>query len=241
MNEGSARPDEAEVGVRPDEVSSLNPHGREPRRRLTLVVVAVTTLLIAAVALGAVLVANHRADVAAQQRREAAVRAEQAKVEAEAAEEAAEAEAAAEREAAELAAAKEYSQTCVSQIGRLLDSLDAIDARLNVGLSQADLADALGDAAVAYNQIDVDELGTGTCLDAAAKLETAFNRYNTTVSAWSDCIYDPACDVDSEVLPGMREKWSKATTDIGSADDLLDSLDPDSSSYDPTTALDLSV
>jgi hypothetical protein len=59
-----------------------------------------------------------------------------------------------------------------------------------------------------------------------------FNWYNGTVSQWNDCIFDYYCDTD-EIMPGMQGKWLRASRAIERAKDLLDSLDPDSPSYDP--------
>jgi hypothetical protein len=74
----------------------------------------------------------------------------------------------------------------------------------------------LGKASIAYNRLNIESLGQGSCLAAGARLETAFNRYNSTVSTWEDCIYDYSCDVDRDVLAGMQQKWSKASGLIAS-------------------------
>jgi hypothetical protein len=88
----------------------------------------------------------------------------------------------------------------------------------------------IGDASVAYDEIDVQSL-QGTCLTAGAKLESAFNNYAATVSTWNDCIFDYDCDVDSDVLPGMQVKWAAASEAIDRATELVESLNPDSPNF----------
>jgi hypothetical protein len=51
-----------------------------------------------------------------------------------------------------------------------------------------------------------------------------------------DCIYDYYCDVDADVLPGMQQKWAKASGLIDQAETLLATLDPDSATYDEAAA-----
>lgn len=127
-------------------------------------VVAVVLVLVGAVTV--VLVMNHRADVAAAERRDAAERkqAEEQAAEEQAAEEARRAEE--EAAAAELAAAESHHASCIDQLNPLLNSLQKVDARLDVGLTQSELSDMVGNSSIAYNRIDVDALGTGPCLQA---------------------------------------------------------------------------
>jgi hypothetical protein len=114
----------------------------------------------------------------------------------------------------------------------LIDTLKEVDSRLNVGLSQSELSDKIGDASVAYDDINAKAL-RGTCLSAGAKLETAFNNYVDTVSTWSDCIYDYGCDVDNDILSSMQAKWAVASRAVDRATTLLDSLNPDSPDFRP--------
>lgn len=199
-----------------------------------LIAVAVATVLVVVGGVTVVLVMNHRADVAAAERREAAER--KAAAEEKAAEEARQAEE--EAAAAELAAAEGYYDSCTDQLNSLFNSLQKVDARLDVGLSQSELSNLVGDASVAYSKIDIDELGTGTCLKAGVRLENAFNAYAGTVSKWNDCIYDYGCDTDA-ITPGLQAKWAEASGAIDKAENLLDSLDPHSASYDATTASEI--
>jgi hypothetical protein len=196
----------------------------DPERSRLKVAVFITCAVLAVLLITGVttvLVLNHRADVAAAERKaeEKRLAADKAKDEA-------------EEKAAELAAARATYKTCSDQLNPLVTALSNIDARLDVGLSQGELSNMLGRASIAYNRIDIESLGQGNCLTAGARLETAFNRYNSTVSTWEDCIYDYSCDVDRDILPGMQQKWSKASGLIDQSETLLATLDPDSATYD---------
>lgn len=192
-------------------------------RRVAFVITAVVALLLGGAAAGGVAWSNAKAAeerrIAAAERREEAQRAEEeARREAE------------EREAAAYAEAVETHKECTKQLRGLMDALQVVDARLDVGLNQSDMSNLLGQASIAYNRIDVKAL-EGKCLSAGAALETAFNKYNGTVSDWSDCIYDYGCDVDTEVLPGMQVAWAAASRFIEKAERLVAQLDPDSPAY----------
>ncbi|MEP9383046.1 hypothetical protein [Nocardioides sp. KR10-350] len=200
------------------------PPPRKRSRRLVVSLVAVAVLVIGAVgATSVVVVKNHQAKVDAQHRKEAAERRA-----------AAAAKKKRQEKAAALAAARRDYQACTSQLSSLQDALSGIDARLDVGLREAEMSDLVGEASVAYSKIDVDALGTGVCLNAGAKLETSFNRYVAAEQQWNDCISDLYCDTDS-IEPDLQAKWLKASTALDRAGDLLDSLNPDDPSYAPDT------
>lgn len=204
----------------------------EPRgKHRTGVVIGVVVALALAIGTGVAvaLVSNHRADLAAQERRdEAAAEKEQAEKEA-AEEEAAEAAAVAEQaaqEEADRAAAQAAYESCRTEINPFLEAMKDVDARLDVGLNQGDLSDLVGDASVAYNRMDIGALGAATCLAAAAKLETAFNAYAKTVNQWNDCIFDDDyCTLD-DIDGDLQEQWLKASTGIDKAEEMLGKLDP---------------
>lgn len=219
--------------VSPNGLSTPTPltKASRPRARKGFIIAAIAVALVLVGSTTTVLILNHRAEVAAQERREAAERKEAA--EEKAAEEARrEAE---EKAAAELAAARAQYGDCTSQLNPLLHTLQKVDARLDVGLNQGDLSDLVGNASIAYNRMDVDELGTGTCLLVAVQLENAFNDYTGTVSRWNDCIFDYDCDTDA-ITPGLQAKWLHASRAIERAESRLDTLDPDSPNYDSQAA-----
>jgi hypothetical protein len=196
--------------------------GRSRRGAIVVATVLGVTLVVGGV-IATTLVLNHRADVAAAQRAADASRAAEAKKEAERI-------AAEEAEAAELAAAEEGYRACRRQIFPLLDALQVVDARLNVGLSQSELSNLVGSASVAYERINPHDLGVGDCLSSGAKLESALNAYSRSVSTWNDCIFEYSCDLD-DIDPRLQRGWSSAGRAVERAEDLLDRLDPESPSF----------
>jgi hypothetical protein len=188
-------------------------------------------LLLVVAGVTVVLMSNHRADVAAQERRDAAAAAAAAAAAEKEAEEKARQEAE-EKAAQELAAARQTYTDCTSQLGPFMATLKNADARLDVGLTEAQLSVIIGKASVAYHRIDIHDLGRGICLNAGAQLEKAFNQYTASVRQWNDCIFDYGCDTDA-ITPSLQAKWLKASNDIDRADTILDTLDPDSPRYKP--------
>lgn len=221
-----------------DHMSAERPPRSKRRPAGWPIALVAAAILVVAGGVTVVLVMNHRADVAAAERREAAERraAEAKAAKEKAAEEARQAEE--EAAAAELAAAEDYYESCTDQLDPLFNSLQKVDARLDVGLNQSDLSTMVGDASIAYNRIDIDELGSGTCLMVGVRLEKAFRAYAGTVSDWNDCIYDYGCDTDA-LTPSLQAEWLKASNAIDKASHLLGSLDPHSASYDESTASDI--
>lgn len=195
--------------------------------RAWVVVLSVAVVLAVAIGVTLVLVSNHRDEVAAQERREVAAQ--------KAADEAAAKKAAEEKAAAELAAAEETFAACTSELGPMQKALDNATARLSVGLSLQQLSDQIGRASVAHSRIDIEALGAGACLSAGAQLEKAFNFYAKSVKEWNDCVFDYGCDNDS-ITPSLQAKWAKATVALDRAQEHLDSLDPNSPTYDAEAA-----
>lgn len=215
------------------------PPARKRRTPWAIVAVLCVLALVIGVVVTVALVSKHREDVAAEKRRESAA-AKAASESAASAESAASLEARESQEAEELAAAENAYDTCMRNVGPFYDALTEVDARLDVGLSQRDLSGLVGDASLSYNRIRIDDLGDGNCLAAAAKMEAAFNAYNTTVSRWNECIYDYYCDLD-DIDPGMQVKWARAARLLDRAGELLDEMDPTSPSYVEGAAGDLTA
>jgi hypothetical protein len=194
-----------------------------PRRNMAIIAAVTAVVILLGGSAGTVALLNHRADVAAQNRQEAADREAAAKA---AAERQAAKEKAAEkaREAAATAAREKTYDTCVDQLDPLVSAMSTVDARLDVGLSQSEFSDLVGSASIAYSRIDVKKL-KGNCLSAGAKLESGFNAYRRVATAWNDCIYDTYCDMDS-IDPMMQDNWSAASQAIDRAKTLIHTLDP---------------
>lgn len=197
-------------------------------------------MVVGGILLTVVLVSNHRADVEAEERRESASAKAAAQAASDSAASVASVEARESEEAEALAAAQEAHASCLRLVGPLLDALSTVDARLDVGLSQDELSTLVGEASVAYNKITVDDLGDGNCLSAAAKMESAFNAYATTVRRWNDCIYDYYCDVDS-IDPMLQRNWARANRLLTAAGELIDEMDPESPDYVEGAAGDIAA
>lgn len=136
----------------------------------------------------------------------------------------AEASASAEAEAlrqAELEAARAAQAGCKRQMGDLLDALEQIDGRLDVGLTNADLSSRLGDVAVAYNNIPSKKVSPACLLGVGVPLEDAYNEYSKSVNKWDACINDYYCSVEGAKLAELRGHWSKASKQITRADRFL--------------------
>ena len=128
----------------------------------------------------------------------------------------------AEREAAaELA---EQKATCESTLSEFKDAVKAVDSKLNVGLVQNDFNNALGDASVAYNNLEFDPISTDEyCLSEVARpLEQAFNIYVRSNSKWSKCIQNYGCEVEGKVLKDLQGRWLRASLKIAQVDQAIE-------------------
>ncbi|KHL15695.1 hypothetical protein CLV56_3538 [Mumia flava] len=124
-----------------------------------------------------------------------------------------------ERAAAEQAAQQEERETCEAALRPYLRALQDIDARLDVGMTQADFGAAVGDASVARNRVDTTALSSW-CSGVLADADQALTAYTTTNSEWNDCIWSSYCDTDDLDLQGP---WSEASTQLtGAAASLRD-------------------
>lgn len=181
---------------------------------LILVTGAVTT----------VLVVNHRADLAAAERRaEVEAAAEEAEKKA-AAEEAAREEDEA-RAAAELAERQRIYDSCVAELGPLGDSLNEIDARLDVGLRKPNSVPSSVTPRLLTRGSTFRRLARG-CLSAGVVLEKALNAYITANNRWNDCITDLECHLERDVDGFLQKQWLKAAGNLDEASATIDRLDP---------------
>lgn len=110
------------------------------------------------------------------------------------------------------------SAECADDLRPVLDALEQMDARLDVGLNRSQYGDRMGDVSVAYNRLDATTLvGKGAgCIATAVLLEEAFNEYIQANTAWGDCIASSSCSMDS-VQPKLQRHWSTASGKLTSA------------------------
>jgi hypothetical protein len=133
------------------------------------------------------------------------------------------------REAEAKEAAEADYEACRTEIDPFLESMKTVNARLNVGITQATFSDLVGAASVAHDSLDLENIRAhtnGECLEGGATLEHALNKYISAVNIWNDCLYeDYSCDLD-QIDPQLQLKWTTATTLIEKAEAKLDSADP---------------
>lgn len=110
---------------------------------------------------------------------------------------------------------------CPAEMETLVDALQELDSRLTVGLSFQDYSDRVGDVQVAYDQLDVDDLGLDCLEDVGVQAEKALIAYVDAYNIWNDCISDVDCINDS-ITPDLQAKWAEATEFIEEARDGLD-------------------
>jgi hypothetical protein len=113
-------------------------------------------------------------------------------------------------------------EDCEAVIGDFMDSLHELDSRLDVGLNYEQYGQALGDASVEYNKLNIDEI-PAECLNAAADGEAAFNAYVKASNIWNRCFGDIDCS-NASIKTKLQRNWSKATRKIQSAETALDEL-----------------
>jgi hypothetical protein len=119
--------------------------------------------------------------------------------------------------------AEESYNTCRRQIGPLLDELQELDSRLDVGLSYDEYTTHVGDARVIYDRV-VDEVDDTTCLtEVGLPAERAFNQYVKASNKWGDCFEDLDCDPDA-IEPTLQTHWDRASTLVESADRRLEAM-----------------
>lgn len=123
------------------------------------------------------------------------------------------------------AAAKRKAKfdACVLQQGDLIDALDEINGKLDVGMNFTDYSDAVGDASVAYNKIDFSNSEIDCTGKVGLATEAALNQYMKAARAWNDCNQDIDCDTDDIDL---QRYWSKASVKLDSAKSGLSELEP---------------
>lgn len=193
-------------------------------RRIAVIVVAV--LAVIGMSGGVVVFLDHQAAVAEAERQARAERRAEAQERREDARE--------RREERQQAAAlrREAQATfdaCVEETSLLSDALSTIDARLDVGLDLDEYSDLVGDASVAYDQMDVDAMDAACVGDVGVPLENAINKYIGVASTWDDGIWDDCCAID-EIESGMQSKCASASRLIERASNKID-IDPASSDF----------
>jgi hypothetical protein len=111
---------------------------------------------------------------------------------------------------------------CNGQIGKWITALQALNSRLNVGLTNAAYTTELGDVSVLYGQIPFKAM-SAACLTPGTEAEKAMNLYITASNAWSACISSLTCS-NAKVKPKLQRDWAKASSEITKAENELQAL-----------------
>jgi hypothetical protein len=147
--------------------------------------------VLSAVAMGIALAACGDSVPSAEEKREATERKEKAL----------------EKKEEELARAE--AKECEAQLGGFLESLEELEARLEVGLNYDEYFDEIGNVQVAYNRLPINQL-SGECLSKVGlPSEKAFNAYREAAVVWEECFEDLSCETSS-VDPEIQREWAKA-------------------------------
>ncbi|NYI80624.1 hypothetical protein [Nocardioides panzhihuensis] len=107
--------------------------------------------------------------------------------------------------------------TCTNEIGEFVEAVLDASSRAEVGITQADLATAIGDASAFRNRIDRDELSPA-CDSAYRAADKALSIYAASSTTWNDCIWDDYCDPDTDF---DNSDWSTAQETAQAAYDAM--------------------
>lgn len=109
------------------------------------------------------------------------------------------------------------SAECAAKLQPLLDALQELDGRLDVGLTKVDYSERVGDVSVAYSRLDAEDLAADPgCLPTATKLEQAFNEYQLANNRWSECLGRTGCETD-DIESQLQGHWRSASERIDEA------------------------
>lgn len=128
-------------------------------------------------------------------------------------------------------AAKAYVlAVCKRHAQPLMSALQTLDSRLDIGLTQSEYTDKVGDIQVVYDRVApwFKHLPTNEasldCLKTVAQAENALNEYVRAQRAWERCFDNLDCS-NKQVRPTLQRHWSRASADLENASTRLDQLD----------------
>jgi hypothetical protein len=107
----------------------------------------------------------------------------------------------------EEAAAEAKASECRSQLGDFLESLEELDARLQVGLNYDDYFNEVGNVQVAYNRIPINQLSQECLSQVGLPSESAFRSYSEAAEDWEECFENLTCEGED---PELQAKWATA-------------------------------
>lgn len=132
--------------------------------------------------------------------------------------------------AAQVEANQDAWRRCQKEIGAFVDAVYAIDSQLDVGVTNAELREAAGDAAVVRGTVQSYDLADG-CQNIYNLASGALAVYASTAQEWNDCITDWYCTVNTD---DYQLQWADASGDINKArSGLSGGYDPDDLDAEP--------
>jgi hypothetical protein len=99
---------------------------------------------------------------------------------------------------------------------KFVDVLADLNSRLGVGLNFQSYSDRVGDARVAYDRIEADELDYDCINRVGVPAEKALQLYLDAYNIWNDCVSGYNCSNDS-ITPKLQRKWAAATAKLDKA------------------------
>lgn len=112
--------------------------------------------------------------------------------------------------------------TCRDELQPLLEALQELGSRLNVGVSLDEYGDYVGDVAVAYDRFDVEALSPHCLAEVAVPLEKAYRKYAKGAQAWDHCVWEESASLDEcSRYDRVQRQWQAANRLIEGADEAL--------------------
>lgn len=114
------------------------------------------------------------------------------------------------------------AKACSDQLGPVVTSLSDLDAKLNVGVVEADYTTAVQDVEVAWSHVDSAGLSTTCRTHVGTPAKAALDEYTQAATTWNNCITDTYCDSTTTAFnQKLNAHWVIATSEIETAKNAL--------------------
>lgn len=113
---------------------------------------------------------------------------------------------------------------CPPEVTALLSDLQNIRSRLSTGMNFESYTQAVGDAVVARDAIEVSLEGEACITDVGIPAEAALLLYADALNAWNACVVDatpPECETTA-LDTALQDLWVQAEDKIVEAEDALE-------------------
>jgi hypothetical protein len=124
--------------------------------------------------------------------------------------------AAAAIQSAERAEPPASANPCRAQLGGFLDSMNALRAKLEVGLSYEDYIAEVGRVRAAYDRLPTARLKLDCLIQTGTSAEKAFNQYIAAANAWGECLAEAGCGAAS-IERRLQAEWRVASRSLSAA------------------------